>query len=70
MNVKIKSKFVDASGVNETEQVLPSNAEGEKILEDVWIKSLYDLLVDSLHRGDDLKIEIVRTPPPTCTYVI
>jgi hypothetical protein len=68
--LKIKSKFVDASGVSETEQVLPPNAEGEQILEDVWLKSLYDLLVDSLRHGDDIKIEVTRTPPKTLNYVI
>ena len=68
--MKIKSKFVDASGANEAEQVLPSNAEGEKVLEDVWLKSLYDLLVDSLRRGDDIKIEIIRTRPEMLNYVI
>jgi len=68
--LKIKSKFVDASGANEAEQVLPSNAEGEKVLEDVWLKSLYDLLVDSLRRGDDIKIEIIRTRPEMLNYVI
>ena len=70
ITLKIKSKFVDASGENEAEQVLPPNAEGEKVLEDVWLKSLYDLLVDSLRRGDDINILIVRTAPETVNYVI
>lgn len=69
LEVKIKSKFVDKSGERKSEQVLPPNKEGEAVLEDKWVKSFWELMLDALHNGDDVEIAIVRTSPGTLNYI-
>ena len=67
--VKIKSKFVDKSGERVSEEVLPPTKEGETIIEDTWVRSFWELLLDALHKGDDVEIEIVRTSSSTVEYI-
>jgi hypothetical protein len=67
--MKIKSTFEDPSGQRVTEDVLPATEEGQRVLEDVWLKGLYELFTDALQRGDDIEI-IIKRSPATPKYAV
>lgn len=68
--LRIKSRFVDDDGEREMDEVVPPNDEGTKMVEDVWIKSFRDMLMDALRCGDDIEISIKRMSNRKDAYTI
>ena len=60
--MRIKSRFVDADGERNLDKVIPKNDEGVEIIEEIWVKSFRDMLMDALKCGDDVEIEVKRKP--------
>jgi len=68
--LRVKSKFVDDDGEREMDEVVPPNDEGIKAVEDIWVKSFRDMLMDALRCGDDVEILIKRTSSKKDTYTV
>jgi len=71
MSVRVKSLFVDADGKTEMDEVIPPNQEGKERIEEVWVRSFREMLLDALESGDDVEIQIRRMPTPNSkAYVL
>jgi len=58
--VKITGKFVDDDGEREFNDVVPANSEGERTIENIWVRSFRIMLMDALKCGDDVEIFVTR----------
>ena len=58
--MRIVGKFVDDDGEREFDEVLPPNNESEKVIENIWVKSFKDMLMNALKCGDDVEILVKR----------
>lgn len=69
--LRIKSRFIDADGEREIDDVIPRNQEGLEAIEKVWVRSFREMLLDAWKSGDDVEIQIRRVPTPNSkTYVL
>ena len=69
--MRIKSLFTDGDGERGIDDVIPPNQEGLEMIEEIWVKSFRQMLLDALESGDDVEIHIKRVPTPNRkTYVL
>ena len=66
--MRIKSKFVDADGERELNEVVAPSKEGSEMIEKVWVGGFRDMLMAALEEGDDVEIFVKRVPNNTRAY--